>query len=309
MNGSKETGLTDIDEILKTISHAEATPEKLTSITDEGGFMHLSVELMKETASIVALAAGVLPPGSEKWNRDQAVVGGNFVRLAKLLSAHLDQVCQKRQETAFIFSRLLFENLVNIKFLIRNASPDLFDSYVRYALRHERKLRDVIHTNITAREGEKWHIENRMLSSIERYATRSGVKIDDITPNKPKDWGGKNFYEKTKDVGLESTYIALYGGSSRSIHGTWTDILDHHLEFSEDDFSPNFEWGRPRPQQILPIAQLILETTREFLLYVGSAPEALIIHRIDSIFANVKAIDSAHESWLSSLSDPEVNQQ
>ena len=301
MDTSEETELTDIDEVLNTIHHIEITPEQLASLQSENDFMHLSVELMKETASLVALVAGVLPPDSKKWTRDQAIIGGNFVRLSKLLSAHLDQICQKRQEVVFIISRLLFENVVNLKFFIKNGSTELFGSYVKYALRNERKLRDLISKNIENRKGISLHIEHRMLTSIERVAKQSGIKIDDVLPNQPKEWGDKNFYERTKDVGLESTYLGLYGGSSRSIHGNWTDILDHHLEYSDQGFSPKFEWGRPRPQQILPIARLILETTKEFLLYAGSTPDAPIIHRVDSVFGNVKATDSAHEDWLSSV--------
>ena len=98
-----ETELADIDEILETISHIEITPEQLASLKNEDNFMHLSVELMKEAASIVALAAGVLSTDSKKWTRDQAIIGGNFVRLSKLLSAHLDQICQRRQVIVFIF--------------------------------------------------------------------------------------------------------------------------------------------------------------------------------------------------------------
>lgn len=305
MDTADETELTDINEVLKTINHVEVTSEQLASIKSEDGFMHLSVELLKETASIVALAAGVLPIDLKRWTRNQAIIGGNFVRLAKLLSAHLDQICQKRQEMAFIISRLLFENIVNIKFLIRNASPELFDSYVKYALRNERKLRDLILKNIENRGGEQWHIEHRMLTSIERIARRSGINIDKTSPSKPKDWGGKNFYERTEDVGLESTYLSLYGGSSRSIHGNWTDILDHHLEYIDSGFIPNFSWGCPRPQQILPISQLILETTREFLVYAGSSPQAPILARIDAIFENVRVADAAHEVLLSSQHNPE----
>lgn len=299
MTINEESELADIDEVLSTISHVDVSPEQLASAKNEDFFMHLSVELMKETASIVALVAGVMPPDSNQWTRDESIIGGNFVRLAKLLSAHLDQICQKRQEIVFIISRLLFENVVNIKFFIKNASPELFDSYVKYALRNERKLYDLILKNIENRGGVQLPIEARMLKSIERMAKRSEVKINDVLPDQPKEWGNKNFYKRTKDVALESTYLGLYGGSSRSIHGNWTDILDHHLEYSESGFSPKFDWGRPRPQQILPIAQLILETTKEFLIYSGSSPDAPIIHRIDSVFTNVKETDLAHEKYLS----------
>ena len=304
MSSFKETELTDAETVMATIKHVEVTTQKLAALKDEDGFMTLSVELLKETASLVALAAGVLPPGSKKWSRDQAIIGGNFVRLSKLLSAHLDQVCQKRQETAAIISRLMFECIVNIKFLIKNASSELFTSYIKHSLRHERKLRDVILKNINDRGGNELHIEKRMLTSIERAAKRSGLKIDDISPSHPKNWGDRNLFERTKDVGLEVTYLGLYSGSSRSIHGGWMDLLDHHLEYEESGFAPNFNWGRPRPQQLLPISQLILETTREFLIYIGALANDPIIHRIDDVFGNIKIADEAHEAFLSSGTVP-----
>jgi hypothetical protein len=49
--------------------------------------------------------------------RDQATVGGNMVRLYKLLSAFLDQNVQKRFETNTIISRLAFETIVNAQYL------------------------------------------------------------------------------------------------------------------------------------------------------------------------------------------------
>jgi len=306
MSSFKDDELTDAETLLATIKHIEVTTQQLAALKDEDGFMVLSVELLKEAASLVALVAGVLPPGSKKWSRDQAIIGGNFVRLFKLLSAHLDQVCQKRQETVAIISRLMFECVVDIKFLIKNASPELFTSYIKYSLRHERKLRDVILENIKDRGGSKLHIEKRMLTSIERAAKRSGMQIDDISPSHPRNWGDKNISERTKDVGLEVTYLGLYGGGSRSIHGGWMDLLHHHLEYEESGFAPNFTWGRPRPQQLLPISQLILETTREFLMYIGVSASDPIIHRIDDVFGNIRITDEAHEAFLSSGTVPSL---
>ena len=62
----------------------------------------------------------------------------------------LDLTSKRREEISFIFARLIFETSVNIRFLIANFSKKLINTYVKSALRHERKLRDVIEANIGA---------------------------------------------------------------------------------------------------------------------------------------------------------------
>lgn len=160
----------ELEKELNDIESVHVVPDKLTAFTSEEDFTELAVNLLVEAGSYVCVAASVLPGGTKCWSRNEAIIGGNVVRLFKLISALLDQTCQRRRETTFIFSRLAFETIVNITYLIRCASPELFDSYVRYSLRHEKKLHDLIHENIKARGGEELPIERRMLNSIERAA-------------------------------------------------------------------------------------------------------------------------------------------
>src|SRR5689334_18142168 len=82
-------------------------PVAIAAFTREWDFMVLASELLRETTSYVCVAACTLGP-TPAWTRDQAAVGGNMVRLFKLLSAFLDQTVQKRYETSAILSRLAF---------------------------------------------------------------------------------------------------------------------------------------------------------------------------------------------------------
>jgi hypothetical protein len=118
--------------------------------TSEDQFMELTVRLLVETSSYVCVAACTLGKSSS-WDREHAAVGGNMVRLYKLLHGLLDQICQQRGELSVLFMRPIFESLINIRFLIKEFSPRLIDSYVEVSLRHERKLGNSIATNIAGR--------------------------------------------------------------------------------------------------------------------------------------------------------------
>jgi Family of unknown function (DUF5677) len=233
------------------VERVEVDQDKIAKFEDENAFTGLAVNLMIETASYTCVAACTMGDKPE-WDRDHAAVCGNMVRLYKLLHSVLDQTTQRRGETSFILTRLVFETLVNIQFLIFNFSKELIDSYVTYSLRHERKLRDVILSRINLRHGIVLPIEDRMLKSINRAAEVGGVSLDDVDPKQKAPWGGKNLYDKAESIGLGEAYLAAVGGVSHSIHGNWHEIYSNHVDWKgSDKFGPALEWSTPRPQVLL----------------------------------------------------------
>ena len=206
-----------------SVNRVEVAPEKVRAFADEHEFTGLAVKLLIEAGSYVCIAATILPPPPHRWNRHEAVLVGHLVRLYKLTSALLDQTCQHRRETTFIFARLAFECIVNARFLIKNDRPEITASYIEYSMRHEKRLRDRIRANIASRGGDPMHVEERMLRSIDASAKRSCVDLDSIDP--PKNWGGKNIFEKAKDVGLGEAYLGVFAGASHSVHGNWQDLI------------------------------------------------------------------------------------
>jgi hypothetical protein len=281
--------------------------ERVAGFTNEEQFMELAFDLLREVTSYTAVAAGTLGP-EPAWSRNQAAVGGNMVRLCKLLSAFLDQTSQRRPETSTILSRLAFETIVNARYLIANFSPELVGSYLHHSLRHERRLWDTIQANIEARKGVVLPIEDRMLKSIDRAAKFSGLTIERIDPKAKGPWGGKDLRQKAQAVGLDGAYLAVFGGMSHNVHGAWFDLQQYHLEeVGEDAFTPRFEWGRPRPQPLFALGVLSLAAVVDFIAFIGGdEASALLQGDLDDLTARLHEANDAHEAYLVGKTWPEI---
>src|ERR1700686_1128345 len=104
MSKSGPHRVSDFPEIDRT----NIDPAQLATLSLESEFMGLSVDLMREVASYTCVAACTLGTGPT-WDRNRAAVGGNMVRLYKLLDTLLDQTCKRRRDTSTIVARLAFE--------------------------------------------------------------------------------------------------------------------------------------------------------------------------------------------------------
>jgi len=285
-----------------TVTRVEVAPDTIRAFADEHAFTGLAVELLIEAGSYVCIAASILPPPPHRWNRHEAVVVGHLARLYKLISAMLDQTCQHRRETTFIFGRLAFECIVNTLFLIKNDRPEVTASYIEYSMRHEKRLRDRIRRNVASRGGEVLHIEERMLRSIESSAKRSGVNLDSINPQ--TNWGGKNLFEKAKDVGLEEAYLGAFAGPSHAVHGNWQDLLEYHLDSDEEGYIADLQWHRPRPQLLTTLAHLTVETLAVFFSDVLGDAGNLLAEKIPDLRVRIGQFMHLHEEFLARGSKP-----
>jgi Family of unknown function (DUF5677) len=279
-----------------SVTRVEVDAATVRAFEDEHAFTGLAVELLIEAGSYVCIAASILPPPPHRWNRHEAVVVGHLARLFKLISALLDQTCQHRRETTFIFARLAFECIVNTSFLIKNDRPEVVTSYIEYSMRHEKRLRDRIRANIAARGGAPMHIEERMLRSIESSAKTSGIDLDSIDP--PKNWGGKNLFEKAKEVGLEDAYLGAFAGPSHSVHGNWQDLLEYHLDADDDGYRADLEWHRPRPQLLSTLAHLTMKTLNLYFSEVVGEAGNRITERFPDFEDRLGTFVNLHEEFL-----------
>ncbi|MFH7041739.1 DUF5677 domain-containing protein [Paucibacter sp. JuS9] len=271
-------------------------PSAIGAFDDEHSYTGLAVDLLVEVGSHVCLAASILPPPPHRWNRHEAVLVGHLARLYKLISALLDQTCQRRRETTFIFARLSFECIVNTLFLIKNDLPEVTESYIEYSMRHEKRLRDRIRTSIADRGGKVLPIEERMLHSIDAAARQSNVDLDLINP--PKNWGGKNLFEKSQEVGLEKAYLGAFAGPSHAVHGNWQDLLEYHLDVDDEGYAGELRWHQPRPQLLTTIAHLTVHTLREyFAKIVGPAADEMA-GKLPDLQERIAAFVNLHEEFL-----------
>ena len=290
------------------VERVEVDLDKIAAFTTEEEFTGLAVSLMVEVASYSCVAAATLG-ASPSWNRDRAAVGGNMVRLYKLLNSFLDQTCRRREEITSILGRLIFETAVNIRYLIANFSKELIDSYVKHGLRQERRLFDRVQAKISER-GSMLPIEDRMLKSICRAATAAGVSLDDVdlTDRSPS-WGGKNTYEKTNEVGLRDAYVAAFGGGSQNIHGNWNEIYGCHLHWDKSAaaFTPNAKWRNPRPQLINALGLVVIGTIKLYFDFMaGEDVGRHYTPLLSDLRDRIRTVAEAHEAYLSGKRWPEI---
>jgi hypothetical protein len=197
-DGANQNAIAFLAQI-DSIKRADVSPARLETFTSEEDFNGLSVELLIEVGSYICVAGNLFPSANHFWNRNQAILGGHLVRLYKLISALLDQICQHRREITFIIARLAFECIVNLRYLIKFADDStVFDSYVAYSLRQEKRLHDKIHEHINANGGEILPVQDRMVDSITKAVKASGLRLDALSVSRPKNWADKNIFERAK---------------------------------------------------------------------------------------------------------------
>lgn len=280
----------------------EVDSDRLLASQSEDDFMSLAVELLKEVNQITRILA-CMYSHDEQLNpknlaRNEAILSGLLIRLMKLQIGILDNVCQKRSEIVAILYRCLSETVVNIIYLIKSNSEFLYDEYVDYSLREEKKMLKLIDTNINSR-GFELHIERRMRNSIFGAFEKSGLDVEKIDEKNSKPWG-KSIYNRAETIGMAEAYRGLFGGPSHAIHGNWQDLLRFHLIKDGSDFLPSPDWTIPRPQTVFSVAMLSSEVCRIYSnsLLPECGDKQRIIGLITDCYERISLADELHERFL-----------
>ena len=294
------------EDALPEIERVDFDASDLQAFTSEDDFTGLGVSLLVEAGSYLIVASSILDDRAG-WDRDDAILGGLLVRLYKLTSALLDQVCQRRAEVAQIICRLAIETIVDLRYLFRHLDSELGDDFVRSSFRQERLLRDQIDAAIESRGGEVKPIEDRMLRSIDRAVSLAGISIDEVSP-KRRNWGGKDTRSKAREVfGDDLAYIGGFSGMSQSVHGSWGDLMQFHLE-TEDGlrFRPKTEWGHPRPQLLTTVTLMVATTVDEFFAFRDDELHARFHSSLSDLQQRVVTLAKGHEDYLAAKNWPEI---
>ena len=134
----------------------------LESYKHERHFVEVSIDLLIEVGSYITLLVNLYDNNEFTWNDDQAVIGGNLVRLYKLIFGVLDNVCDQKGEFVQIFTRLAFECIVNTRYLIKNYDEKTIISYKLNSLKTDKRLYTEIKSLIAERNNMVLPIEHRM---------------------------------------------------------------------------------------------------------------------------------------------------
>lgn len=180
-----------------------------------------------------------------------AVVRGSLHRCSRLmLSVAQLSRGSKCAETVDIINRSIVETAIRIQWLCtREDADDAFSRYLVDGLRSDLILDKYIRSKIVARNGTVHPREQRMLDSIERCLSTSGMTretVQSATARLPR------FEDLLRETGYEAHhYIAIQRMLSHAVHGSWADLIFHYIEECDDGqfCLVDIDCAVPRPVQ------------------------------------------------------------
>ena len=275
--------------------------DEVANFATEDKFMDASVELLKQTIELLWTIVGLKycdADGIPKTiNKDDAVIAGNLIRLIKLNTSFLQNICENKIEICCILNRCIAETAVNIKYMLVEGEERVKRNYIKNSLITEKELWETILTNIKEHSGDVTALETRMQNSIKNSFDNSEFDIDEV--NRSSKW--KSIKSRADLVGGEMFYSVYYGISSHSVHGNWQDILTNNLEKTDSGFKVNLNWNKARPQIIDGASILNTEIVGLFAdkELNGTPVELTLKETCKTLMKYQKTLIDGHETWMS----------
>jgi hypothetical protein len=281
------------------VEPTEVTGELLRQCREKEDFTELAFKLYRETGCVLSVVAHAYigQPGSKMALKlEQAICAGFVIRIVKFMISVVQLGEQAdRGEVILALNRSIFESAVNLRVLVLKNS---YDEFIKSGLSVERELYDLIASNIQARGGEVLPIESRMLESVQHTFDRSGCKLEDVNA-KFKPWGG-GMRNRLKDIGWAEAYVSMERIPSHAVHGTWVDLLFHHLKPADGRFAPDATWLSIDSRYLNPVCIVVLEAARDYLnTFLGDVPELKPLYvRLDDLTERILMVTRVYEEWL-----------
>jgi hypothetical protein len=291
---------------LKDIERVDVVEDVLRGFEDESSFTSLAVRLLGEAGARLCVAANVYREEKPYWTREEAIIGGHVVRLHKLIGGVLLLSCEARRELAAILVRLVFECGVNLAYLLRGSQEPVFEEFIRSSLAHEKKLMERIQDSVESGGGEPAAIERRMLRSIRRSFDLAGVDPEEVDSKRPRTWGAGGIYARAKQIGWQDPYLAGIGGLSHNVHGSWQDLIDHHVAVDDQGrFRADSQWHPPRPQYLTACAIVATHCAIKYLAWLAPRRTRELRDEFRNLQSRVVTFDRLHEQFLSGRGETE----
>ncbi len=232
----------------------------LAAATSEEPFAREAFECLKEVAQSVVVTASIVLVDEDgqprSLTRDEAIISGLMVRCMKLQFGLLSAASEQKMELLNLSVRSVVETAVNLRYLLEFGDPDVFERFVRYSLRTDKKLYEQINAEIAAR-GHEIPFERRILDGIEKAFEAAGIELDAVDAAARWSWSRGGIWGRFDELGIRDLYVPLFGTQSHYLHGNWHDLWAYHLESTGDGFTVDTSFGPIRPQPLF-LSTLVL---------------------------------------------------
>ncbi len=167
-------------------------------------------------------------------------------------------------ETSSIIDRCILESAIKLRWLC-SQNEDCFKRFIADGLKSDLEFKKQIELNIESNNGQILAIEKRMLDSIKKYITESGLTEDDINKSKKL----PDLASMLECVDMERLlYVIIQKIGSHHVHGTWSSLYLHYLERNENGiYSLRDHDCSPSINQYIWIPLLVLEALKDFIVF------------------------------------------
>jgi hypothetical protein len=219
----------------------------IESTTERHPFDRLGWELIARAGQIgehVVDSTGLDDDGNRRpLTLDEAVIGGLFVRMTKLLRGLFDASQSEESEVHQIVARCVVETAVNLRWLLLRNDPQ---EYKRFRADSFVTWRKWLETTGATGDSKFDGIAARMKRHIENELAAAGLAWADV-PRQPGSWGRGSFRQRLADLDLEGLYLVLFATHSYYVHGSWHELRTFHLKTEDDGLHVDSTFGELGP--------------------------------------------------------------
>ena len=282
-----------IEEIVEMGAWVDAS-YKRSDLHEFNTLMQLGVETGNHLRKLAIATFGSMTEeeaaaGEETFELHDAVIVGHMVRIYKLYDQLVYFVAEDKGEIASIFSRLLFEAYVIMKYLIVKGASST-DNFIKVSFKSTVRQ----YNFIKGLEAQRplTDIETRIIQKIENRLKNVGLNASELSANKSWNLDGLTFkaivdFLSQRDPNSRFwalSYDFLYGNMSSSIHGLWYDLEISHLDRRGDRYSPKGKYDRVDPRFILPASLIPVIACKDYLAWRRSDPDNFLTGVLDKFF-------------------------
>lgn len=224
-----------------------------------------------------------------------AVLIGLLNRCSRLMLANTRMSSTRKYgETTRLLDRSISESAIKVQWLCYPNNSDRFVRYLADGLKKDLKLKEQIEHNIQNRNGSILVIEQRMLDSIEKCLSLSGLSEQDVNNAKKL----PDFASMCKDLEYgDILYTSIQRMGSHAVHGTWSELVFNYLTHEDQRFYPRDHDVDTQDAQFVIVIHLVLDAIESFLRHVISdvserSEIIATLHEVDE-----KITEIQHLAW------------
>jgi len=270
------------DDLIRTIGEFVTRMPHPSGYATKDEFMRMGVDAMNELLRLAMVAVSLIRPNARAFTKRHAPIVGLTVRMIKLYHGILRETAERHAELADVYRRPFLEAHVRCTYLMQNGRASA-KSYIETSYRPEREM--LQHLNALKRQRPLIPIEKRMRRSILSHIRDAGISQKRLIACTRWELDGKNMRALLESIGWSLAYSFGFASSSHSVHGSWYDLVVHHVHRDGRSYLPELHFTTPDPRMIAPASITLVEHLRAYVRYFSLDPDK-VIHELLGLYGD-----------------------